>query len=629
MSQSTVTRKNYPTPLASKRSIVKSNQINEGVFKLTAIEYRLILLLISQIQENNIEGGLKYHFNTKYIYQLFNMTKNKDAYARIRDSVMSLHTKTVKIQCGNVEIQHNWLISSYYSNENGNFILELNPNLTPYLSNLTGHFTKYRLNNVLALPTIRSIRLYELLKQYVRAGRRTFTCVDIRLQLGLDAKEYPKSYDFKTRILKPAIKVINSKTDIQVELIELKDGRAIRGYQFMVKEQKVVSPPELKETRLLSAGLTAQLQQIGFTPRQVQYLSERHTEKFLQKHLDATMERHNVTPYADLYSYLQQRFREKHTEDTKNFPKAKNATIADEINTSIKETKEKEALQALAVAETNNGSIEAQLTVGDLPATEQYMLDALNSEVNDSKPIQRILPNYQSEEAPTPYAPIDIHSNMATSYAAQELTPSIQVGGRKAKKSYSLSAKTYKALTDMGLNTSQIKHLTFNYDEQRIVDNLAYTLERHLKKPLDLPVRYFLSAVEKNYHKMQQDDLEGARGLLKGDIVSHLPDVPNPVEPDLAMPMSFELPNVTTYKSDNELINDELDVSMEGIDRETLNYLLQYRIEVGFMQSTDDLKALMFEYIPKIERSVSNGVSLEVISSHENKLVEFYLSNKH
>lgn len=619
MSQATVTKKSYSTSFASKRNIVKSNQINDAAFKLSVIEYRLILLLISQLQEEDFEGGLKYHFHTKYIYKLFNMTKNKDAYARIRDAVTSLHTKTVKIKCGKVEIQHNWLISSYYSHENGNFVLELNPNLKPYLLDLKGHFTQYRLNNVLALPTMRSIRLYELLKQYVKIGNRKFESATLRLQLGLDADDYPKSYDFKTRILKPAIKEINSKTDIHVELIELKDGRNIRGYQFMIQHSTVASPPALTETRLLSEPLQMQLQDIGFSPRQVYRLSENYTESFLRRHLDATLARHSVTPYNNLYAHLQQRFREQFIKETTTTDKCTVLKVMSNMLTqSIAETKVEEAAAQHELSTQEDASVVIELEHDELPVAEQYMVDALNSEVSETTPIQKILPNYGGSYIPKPpNTAVVVNEGM---YPSAKKT--------KALKDTTLSATTYHALIDLGVTKSQIKYLASTYGEARMLDNLNYTLERHRKNPLGLPSRYFVAAVEKNYHAEQEALKQSAKGLLRGDVISHLPHVPNPVEiPDEPI-RSYELPIVETRSNENELNENALDVSNHGLDTETFTYLLRFRIEVGFMQSTEELNELMYEYIPKIDQSISNGVLLEDISRRESGLVEFYLKHK-
>lgn len=84
-----------------------------------------------------------------------------------------------------------------------------------------------------------SVRLYELLVQWKNSKQTPiFKLEEFRGQLGLGTSEYKAMCDFKKRVLDFAVKEINEKTDIKVQYEQVKKGRKIIGFRFLIKTKK-------------------------------------------------------------------------------------------------------------------------------------------------------------------------------------------------------------------------------------------------------------------------------------------------------------------------------------------------------------------------------------------------------
>ena len=67
-------------------------------------------------------------------------------------------------------------------------------------------YTKYQLKNIMQFKSTYSFRLYELLKQYENIGNRLITIEDLRIEVDIDKKQYPKYSNLKQRVINIAKK---------------------------------------------------------------------------------------------------------------------------------------------------------------------------------------------------------------------------------------------------------------------------------------------------------------------------------------------------------------------------------------------------------------------------------------
>lgn len=122
--------------------------------------------------------------------------------------------------------------------------MRLSPEIIPYLINLKSRFTKYSLQDIVALDSSHSIMMYRYLKMVSdqnEAYKKGDICiVSVESLKRLTASEnYTNFSNFESRILKSGVDEINDKTSIYVEYEKLKNGRKITDIKFIVKRKAI------------------------------------------------------------------------------------------------------------------------------------------------------------------------------------------------------------------------------------------------------------------------------------------------------------------------------------------------------------------------------------------------------
>jgi len=222
--------------MGDKTLVVQHNKIIEAKYKLSVTEQRLIKLLVSMIEKDD-EDFKKYVIRVADLAELLGI-KSGDIYPAIDKAVTKLNTTPLKFRDGTDTVTVTWLSSSRYQHKQGQAILRFDPELKPLLLQLKDHFTAYELGNIIRLKHTHSIRLYELLKQYERIGRRRFLLGDLRDILAIGENEYKQYRDFKRWVIKVAQNELSNKTDISFEWNEEKVKRVCVAIEFIIKPQK-------------------------------------------------------------------------------------------------------------------------------------------------------------------------------------------------------------------------------------------------------------------------------------------------------------------------------------------------------------------------------------------------------
>jgi hypothetical protein len=99
--------------------------------------------------------------------------------------------------------------------------------------------------------------MYEILKQYEKAGHRIVSVIDLRIWLGIEESEYQQFKYFKRDVLEPCRKAISENTDITFTYEPHKKGARgkILELKFSIKKNTDHKDPlSLREFIKLSAG---------------------------------------------------------------------------------------------------------------------------------------------------------------------------------------------------------------------------------------------------------------------------------------------------------------------------------------------------------------------------------------
>lgn len=121
--------------------------------------------------------------------------------------------------------------------KDGHFTLTLNQDLNEHFLALRERFTSYRLANIIGLSSPYHLRLYEIL--LMRAGKNPEIRIEpdrLRDMLGAHGK-YAAFFEFRRRVLEPAVKAVSEHTDLIVDYETVKLGNEIVEIIFRVSRK--------------------------------------------------------------------------------------------------------------------------------------------------------------------------------------------------------------------------------------------------------------------------------------------------------------------------------------------------------------------------------------------------------
>jgi len=234
---------------ASDFNVTKSNALVEANYRLTLTQQRIVLLMASMIEPED-EDFKTYRIYVKDLMDVLDITR-PNLYAQMIGMVRELMriVLTIRLSDGKYLNTH-WIQSQEYEIGGGYSDITFDSKLKPFLLHLKSRFTTYKLENVMRLKSVYSIRVYELLKQYQTIGKRIIAVEDLRKMLGIGQDEYERYNDFKRYVLTVAHREINEKTDIRFEFREIKLGRKVNEIEFIIQKKETENKSEeLKRQR--------------------------------------------------------------------------------------------------------------------------------------------------------------------------------------------------------------------------------------------------------------------------------------------------------------------------------------------------------------------------------------------
>ena len=225
--------------------VKKADVIVRARYKLNPLSLKFITTLIAGLKRSDDINEL-YQFKVKDFKELTGL-KRKDLYWAVKEALKELLEKPIYIPKGNKNdndnsfLMLNWVASAEYKEGEGIIEFEISNKLRPYLLEAQKKFLKYRLENILPLKSSYSIRMYEILKDWLELNRRYGNKAEkiISLDEFRQMLEIPKSYrfnDIKRFILEKTKAELAEHTDILFDYEEIKTGRKVTHLKFIITE---------------------------------------------------------------------------------------------------------------------------------------------------------------------------------------------------------------------------------------------------------------------------------------------------------------------------------------------------------------------------------------------------------
>ena len=219
----------------NKNHVVKSNQVIEASYQLSAIEQRIVLAAISRIPKNQpiIDDEL-YPVSVSEL-QLLGVHE-KTAYRDLKEGINRLYERSINLSIEDKSIKMRWVQEIQFLDSQSIIGIRFSKPILPFISNLSREFTKYALSDIAGINSAYAIRIYELLVQYRQIGKREISVDSLRTMLEL-GKKYPLFADFKKRVIDTAVDQINEYSPLKVTYEQKKTGRKVTHILFSFKEK--------------------------------------------------------------------------------------------------------------------------------------------------------------------------------------------------------------------------------------------------------------------------------------------------------------------------------------------------------------------------------------------------------
>jgi plasmid replication initiation protein len=220
--------------------VVQDNELINTPYILTLNEKRLMLMVISKInpmkmpKPNEVFEVCISIREWRDMFGLTSKTLYDDLYAacgRLADRpalrIDKAHSRPAIAP---------WISYADPEPEHSHIRVTLVYKLLVYLQGFVDQFTQYDLLNVRNLKSFYGIRIYELLCQYKKIGKRTFELADFRALIDPDNK-YPRWPDMRRYIIEKSLTEINRETDLTVSWGQTNPGRKVTAITFSIKSK--------------------------------------------------------------------------------------------------------------------------------------------------------------------------------------------------------------------------------------------------------------------------------------------------------------------------------------------------------------------------------------------------------
>lgn len=258
--------------------VVKTNRLNTATQNLSLSEIRLMQLAIVDARETGkgLSTDKPLTISASRYAEAFNVTR-QTAYEAILKAEKTLFDRRFSfLDTDNRMVKSRWVQRVKYLDDEASIEVILTFDVVNEATRIDGYeqfFTQYLLEQTATLKSAYSVRLYELLVQWKTARKTPVFDIEVfREQLGVNSTDYERVYDFKKNVLDVAVKEINEKTDIQTSYDQVKRGRKIIGFKFVIKEK-----PKKTENNQRDPNTSDMFMIDGLTDKQLWRIS-RHKE---------------------------------------------------------------------------------------------------------------------------------------------------------------------------------------------------------------------------------------------------------------------------------------------------------------------------------------------------------------
>lgn len=225
------------------RAVISNKLIQEGLLpQLTALEYKVFLYIVSLIKRpRNVTDiqSEEYSFNIGELCNILGLhAVSGKNYSDIRRATKKLRDKSFWLHAGNNNYVTVSILSKVKENRNsGTMRVRFDEDICPFVINVLENTTRITLVYVLRMSSAYSFQLYLICRSYAGVHTLNIDYTQLKEKMGCTSK-YSEFFNFKARVLIPALQDINSYSDLSVTYAEHREGNSVTSLTFNIKEKK-------------------------------------------------------------------------------------------------------------------------------------------------------------------------------------------------------------------------------------------------------------------------------------------------------------------------------------------------------------------------------------------------------
>lgn len=247
-----------------QKYVIQPNNITKAIYDMNLGSKRIIMLACSLLLTRDENGlltakkDLTVKFQLEDVMKSLQLSHGSTTKKMLEQGIETIFDQKLRIKTENgwTKMYH-WFVSSNYSIEKNGIELTFTPEVAKAFVEYLNGYSVINLDVYGSLTGKYTIRMYELCWSYHGFASRSkegiwstpaISVEEIRTMWQIENEKYPMMSDFKKRVFEVARKEINSYENSQFtveEIIDIKQGKKIIGFQFVCKLREVKNDPLL------------------------------------------------------------------------------------------------------------------------------------------------------------------------------------------------------------------------------------------------------------------------------------------------------------------------------------------------------------------------------------------------
>ena len=230
-----------PAVVAAPPIVRQHNAITSARYDYTACQLDIFFYLLSRLRRDDAPDQ-EY---TIYVKDVEALTGRQWNSQQLRDATADMGSRLFEVENDHT-YQQLWMFQRVeYIKGKGCLQIQLAQPIRPYLFNLKENFTSYQLHSALKLSSKYAKRIYQLVSQWKdKATTRTYPLDEFKQMLhlkdpkGKGPELFQNISQLKARVLDIAVRQVSEHTDLKIDYLLVKKGRAYDAVRFTIARQQ-------------------------------------------------------------------------------------------------------------------------------------------------------------------------------------------------------------------------------------------------------------------------------------------------------------------------------------------------------------------------------------------------------